>query len=48
MLRLSEMRRFLQSSSSWERDVFWLAEHLKRETEMFSSLPYCDVRWDKQ
>ncbi len=43
MLRLSETRRFLQSSSFWEArcaligqlsSALWLAEYLKRETEM--------------
>ncbi len=52
MLRLSETRRFLQSSSFWEArcaligqlsSVLWLAEYLKRETEMLLPLPYCDA-----
>ncbi len=43
MPRLSEMHRFLQSSSFWEArraligqlsSALWLAEYLKRETEM--------------
>ncbi len=43
MLRLSETRRFLQSSSFWEAgcaligqlsSALWLAEYLKRVTEM--------------
>ncbi len=55
MLRLSEMARFLQSSSFWEArraligqlsSALWLAEYLKRETEMLRPLPYCDaVSW---
>ncbi len=49
MLCLSERWRFLQSSSFWEArraligqlpGALWLAEYLKRATEM---LPYCDV-----
>ncbi len=49
MLRLSETRRFLQSSSFWEArraligqlsSVLWLAEYLKRE---LCPLPYCDA-----
>ncbi len=52
MPRLSEMRRFLQSSSFWEArraligqlsSALWLAEYLKRETEMLRPLPYCDA-----
>ncbi len=52
MLRLSETRRFLQSSSFWEArraligqlsSALWLAEYLKRETEMLRPLPYCDA-----
>ncbi len=52
MLHLSETCRFLQSSTFWEArralivqlsSVLWLAEYLKRETEMS---PYCDaVSW---
>ncbi len=43
MLRLSETRQFLQSSSFWEArraligqlsGALWLAKYLKRETEM--------------
>ncbi len=50
MLRLSETCRFLQSSSFWEArcaligqlsGVLWLAEYLKRVTEMLP--PYCIV-----
>ncbi len=52
MLRLSEMRRFLQSSSFWEvrcaligqlSSALWLAEYLKCVTEMLRPLPYCDA-----
>ncbi len=52
MLRLSETRRFLQSSSFWEArraligqlsSALWLAEYLKRETEMLRPSPYCDA-----
>ncbi len=52
MLRHSEMRRFLLSSSFWEArraligqlsSAFWLAEYLKRDTEMLRPLPYCDA-----
>ncbi len=52
MLRLSETRRFLQSSSFWEvrcalsgqlSSALWLAEYLKHETEMLRPLPYCDA-----
>ncbi len=52
VLRLSEMRRFLQSSSFWEArcaligqlsSALWLAEYLKRVTEMLRPLPYCDA-----
>ncbi len=52
MLRLSETRRFLQSSSFWEArraligqlsSVLWLAEYLKRVTEMLRPSPYCDA-----
>ncbi len=44
--------RFLQSSSFWEArraligqlsSVLWLAEYLKRVTEMLRPLPYCDA-----
>ncbi len=55
MRRLSETRRFLQSSSFWEArcaligqlsSALWLAEYLKRVTEMLHPLPYCDaVSW---
>ncbi len=41
MLRLSETRRFLQSSSFWEVRCA-LIEYLKRVTEMVRPLPYCD------
>ncbi len=58
MLRLSETRRFLQSSSFWEArraligqlsSALCLAEYLKRETEMLCPSPYCDAtcRHDK-
>ncbi len=52
MLRLSEMRRFLQNSSFWEArraligqlsSALWLAEYVKRETEMLHPSPYCDA-----
>ncbi len=52
MLRLSETRRFLQSSSFWEvrcaligqlSCALWLAEYLKRVMEMLRALPYCDA-----
>ncbi len=52
MLRLSETRRFLQSSSFWEArraligqlsSALWLAEYLKRETELLRPSPYCDA-----
>ncbi len=52
MLCLSETRKFLQSSSFWEArraligqlsSALWLAENLKRETEMLRPLPYCDA-----
>ncbi len=49
MLRLSEMHRFLQSSSFWEArcaligQCLWLAEYLKHETEMLNPLPCCDA-----
>ncbi len=51
MPRLSETARFLQSSSFWEArraligqlsGVLWLAEYLKRETEMLRPSLYCD------
>ncbi len=51
MPRLSETRRFLQSSSFWEArraligqlsSALWLAEYLKRETEMLRPSLYCD------
>ncbi len=53
MLRLSETRRFLQSSSFWEArcaligqlsSALWLAEYLKHEMEMLRPiiLLYCD------
>ncbi len=52
MTRLSETCRFLQSSSFWEArcaligqlsSALWLAEYLKRETEMLHPFPYCDA-----
>ncbi len=52
MPRLSETRRFLQSSSFWEArralighlySALWLAEYLKCETEMLRPSPYCDA-----
>ncbi len=52
MPRLSQTCRFLQSSSFWEArcaligqlsSALWLAEYLKRETEMLRPLPYCDA-----
>ncbi len=52
MPRLSETRRFLQSSSFWEArraligqlsSALWLAEYLKRVTEMLRPSPYCDA-----
>ncbi len=52
MLRLSETRRFLQSSSFWEArraligqlsGALWLAEYLKRVTDMLRPLPCCDA-----
>ncbi len=52
MLRLSETRRFLQSTSFWEvrraligqlSCALWLAEYLKRVMEMLRALPYCDA-----
>ncbi len=48
----SETRRFLQSSSFWEArcaligqlsSALWLAEYLKRETEMLCPSPYCNA-----
>ncbi len=51
MLRLSETRTFLHSSSFWEArwaligqlsSALWLAEYLKRVMEMLCPLPYCD------
>ncbi len=51
MLHLSETRRVLQSSSFWEArraligqlsSALWLAEYLKRVTEMLRPSPYCD------
>ncbi len=52
MLRLAERHRFLQSSSFWEArcaligqlsSALWLAEYLKRVTEILHPLPYCDA-----
>ncbi len=52
MPRLSETRRFLQSSSFWEArcaligqlsSALWLAEYLKCETEMLRPSLYCDA-----
>ncbi len=52
MLCLSETHRFLQSSSFREArraligqisSALWLAEYLKRETEMLHPSPYCDA-----
>ncbi len=52
MPRLSETRRFLQSSSFWEArraligqqsSALWLAEYHKREKEMLRPSPYCDA-----
>ncbi len=60
MLRLSETSRFLESSSFWEvrcaligllSSALWLAEYLKRETEMLCPLPYYDaeqIMWAKR
>ncbi len=55
MPRLSETRRFLQSSSFWEArcaligqlsSALWLAEYHKRVTETLHPSPYCDaVSW---
>ncbi len=56
MLRLSETRQFLQSSSFWEArcaligqlsSALWLAEYLKRVTEMVRPLPCCDAVHDE-
>ncbi len=50
MLRLSETRSFLQSSSFWEArraligqlpSALWLVEYLKRKTEILRPIPYC-------
>ncbi len=50
--RLSETQRFLQSSLFWKArhaqigqlsSALWLAEYLKRETEMLRPLLYCDA-----
>ncbi len=52
MLRLSETCRFLQSLSFWEvrraligqlSSALWLAEYLKRVTELLRPLPCCDA-----
>ncbi len=52
LLRLSETRRFLQSSSFWEArcaligqlsGALWLAEYLKHVTEILCPLPCCDA-----
>ncbi len=52
MTRFYETHRFLQSSSFWEArraligqlsSALWLAEYLKRVTEMLRPLPYCDA-----
>ncbi len=52
MPRLSETRRFLQSSLFWKArhdligqlsGTLWLAEYLKREMEMLRPLLYCDA-----
>ncbi len=52
MLCLSETRWFLLHSSFWEArcaligqlfSALWLAEYLKRETEMLCTLPYCNA-----
>ncbi len=51
LLRFSETRRFLQSSSFWNAwcaligqlsSAVWLAEYLKRVTEMLCLLPYLE------
>ncbi len=52
MLRISETCQFLQSLSFWEArcaligqlsSALWLAEYLKRVTEMLRPLPCCDA-----
>ncbi len=52
VLRLSEMHRFLQSSSFWEArralidqlsGTLWLAEYLKHKMEMLRPSQYCDA-----
>ncbi len=52
MLRLSETCQFVQSSPFWEArcalidqlsGALWLAEYLKRVTEMLRALPCCDA-----
>ncbi len=52
MLRLPETCQFLQSSSFWEArrvligqlsGALWLAEYLKRVTEMLHLLPYLET-----
>ncbi len=52
MLCLSETLTFLQSSSFWQArcaligqlsSALWLAEYLKRVTEMLHPSPYCDA-----
>ncbi len=52
MPRLSEARRFVQSSSFWEArraligqlsSALWLAEYLKREMKTLRPSPYCDA-----
>ncbi len=52
MLRLSETRRFLQSSSFWEvrctligqlSRAMWLAEYFKRVTKMLRPLMFCNA-----
>ncbi len=52
MLRVSETRQFLQSSSFWEArravigqisSALWLDEYLEREAEMLRPSPYCDA-----
>ncbi len=57
MLRLSETRTSLQSSSFWDArcavigqltSALWLAEYLKREMEMLHPLQYCDAMRRKQ
>ncbi len=53
MPRLSEIHRFLQSSSFWKArcaligqlsSALWLAEYLKRVTEMLHPLPYLETQ----